>query len=205
MALEEKIEFGTAGQLITADESFTVPQGLLRYDLACGQTPKDGFKGVDRVPVAGIDIVHDLLEFPWPFKDSSVYEFNCEHFVEHIPLTLPNGDNGLIRFMEEVYRCLMPRGMIRIVAPHYMSCEAWQDPTHCRVITDRTFLYFDRTVMVASKLDHYTGDCDFEQLSRTFTLGPEWEGKADEARNWAMRHYWNVVKEIQFVLRKRVK
>lgn len=202
MSLEDKTEFGTAGQLITNDEDFKLPEDLLRYDLACGQHPKEGFKGVDIAKTDETDIVHDLLEFPWPFEDRSVYEFNCEHFVEHIPIQLPDGSNGLVRFMEEAYRCLRDHGIIRIVAPHYASIEAWQDPTHYRAITEKTFLYFDRRITKGA-LDHYTGNCDFEQISRTFVMGPEWEGKSDDARTFARNHYINTIKEIQVVLKKR--
>lgn len=203
--VEERIEFGTASQSLIADPAFKVPEGLIRYNLACGQQKKEGFKGIDKVAGDNVDLVHDLMIFPWPIESGSVYEFNCEHFVEHIPIVLLDGSYGLPRFMEEVYRCLMPGGMIRIVSPHYMSQEAWQDPTHCRAITDITFAYFNRDVMKGSGLEHYTGECDFEQISRTRLLDPAWGGKSDEARNWAMKHYWNVIKEITFVLRKRIR
>ena len=204
MALEEKIEFGTASQMITKDEDFTLPgKEMLRVDLACGQTKKEGFVGIDNKQLDGVDVVHDLLQFPWPLKDDSVYEMNCEHFVEHIPIQLWDGSYGLSRFMEEVYRCLMPLGTIKIVAPHYMSMESYQDFTHCRAITDRTFMYFDQSITGKVGIDHYTGKCNFEQLTKTTTIGPEWNGKSDEARKFAMTYYWNVCKEISFVLRKK--
>lgn len=202
--LEEKVEFDTARQMIDKDEDFSLPSGksIVKVDLACGQKKKEGYLGIDKVKTEQTDIVHDLLEFPWPFVDESIYEFRAEHFVEHLPMQLKDGSNGLIRFMEEVYRCLQMYGTIEIIVPYYMSCEAYQDPTHCRFMTDRSFMYFDKSV-VEGTLDHYTGECNFEQLTRTFILGPEWEGRADEARSYAMRYYWNVIKEMKVVLRKK--
>ena len=137
-------------------EDFTIDDGkdLMRVDLACGQKKKAGYKGLDRVAVDGVDIVHDLLTFPWPLEDESVYEFFCAHYVEHIPIILSDGSYGFHRFMEEVYRCLMPNGTMEIHAPYYMSQEAFQDPTHTRCITDRTFQYYNQGV-VEGTLDHY--------------------------------------------------
>lgn len=207
MALEERVEYGTAHQFPDADGDFStkVASDLVRIDLACGATKKEGYKGMDKFAVEGVDIVHDLLTFPWPLEDNSVFEFECSHFVEHIPIILPNGEYGLYAFMNEVYRCLMPGGAIHIRAPYFASMEAWQDPTHTRAITDRTFMYFDKKMIENSKLDHYSGmTCDFEQVTRTFVLQPEWEHRASEVRDQAIRLYNNVVQEIRFLLRKRV-
>lgn len=203
MALQEKVEYGTAKQELKQLDGFDVDEGkaLLRVDLACGQRKKEGFQGIDAVKIDGVDIVHNLLQFPWPFEDESVYEFNCEHFVEHIPIQLADGSYGMNQFMEEVYRCLMPSGTIRICAPYYASQEAWQDPTHCRAITDRTFAYYNQKV-TQGQLDHYMPKCNFIEVSKTKVVDPQVEAKGEPARRWAIDHYWNIVREIQFVLRK---
>jgi hypothetical protein len=203
MPLEERIEFGTARQEPIMDEDFSYPQGpdLKRVDLACGQRKKEGFIGIDRAQMEGVDILHDLFTFPWPFENNEIYEFRAEHFVEHLPMDI-NGRDGLFQFMEEVWRCLMPGGTIEIIAPYFMSRAAWQDPTHRRAITDLTFHYFMHEVMEVTKIEHYAPKCNFKLLSRTFVLYPAWEGRAPEAQNYARESYWNVVQEIRFVLRK---
>lgn len=205
MALEEKIEWETAEQDITQDGDFSrekPEKDLKRVNLACGQMKKEGYIGIDSVATEAADIVHDLFNFPWPFEDNSVYEFECSHFVEHIPIQLKDGSFGMIRFMEEVWRCLIPGGTIHITAPYYTSMRAWQDPTHTRGITDVTFTYFNKKLVEAMKMDHYSGKCNFEQLSRKYYLNPEWEGAADEARTFVTKTYFNVVADIGFVLRK---
>lgn len=204
MPLEDRIEYGTATQGINTMTDLVVDEGkeLVRIDLACGQTKKEGFKGVDREKVEGVDFVHDLMEFPWPFADDSVYEFNCEHFVEHIPHYVQGyTKDGFVLFMEEVWRCLMPEGTIRIVCPYFMSEEAFQDPTHTRMISDRTFMYFDKTI-VQEKLNHYTGQCNFRETQRKKTVDNNFQGKSEVATRWAIKHYWNVVREAEYVLRK---
>lgn len=204
MALEPRTEWGTAKQDITSDPDFTRPEGkkLIKVELACGQNKKDGWIGMDKVKTAQTDIVHDLLTFPWPLDDASIYEMNCEHFVEHIPIQLADGSYGLHKFMEEVYRCLMPGGTIRFVAPYYTSIRAWQDPTHTRAISEVTFEYYNKKNSEAMHVDHYGAKCNFEAVSKVYGITPEWEASSDEARQWAMKHYFNVVADIEVVLRK---
>jgi predicted SAM-dependent methyltransferase len=61
-----------------------IPPSLVRLDLACGQSPKEGFEGVDFfAPNAKHKV--DLCKFPWPWKDASVDEIHTSHFIEHIP------------------------------------------------------------------------------------------------------------------------
>ena len=44
--------------------------------------------------------------------------------------------------MSEISLVLRPGGMLYAVTPCYPSREAFQDPTHVNIITDRTHLYF---------------------------------------------------------------
>lgn len=201
--METRVEYGTARQELKQLDDFIVDEGkgLLHIDLACGQRKKEGFKGIDRSKTEAADYVHDLTVYPWPFVDGSVYEFNCSHYVEHIPIILADGSYGLHKFMEEVWRCLMDKGTISIQAPYYMSQECWQDPTHTRAITDRTFLYYNQRT-TEGMLDHYMPKCNFEIVSQTKIVDPSLEAKGEQAKRWAIEHYWNVVREVQYVLRK---
>lgn len=62
------------------------PPVTRRLDLACGQTPRAGFEGVDIWPRA--QHVVDLQKFPWPFEDESVLELHSSHYIEHIPMEM---------------------------------------------------------------------------------------------------------------------
>jgi len=208
MPLETKTEHGDSKQMpyVLDDMHMAEGQQIKRVDLACGQQKEKGWIGIDRQEIDGVDTVHDLLTFPWPFEDNSIYEMRCAHFVEHIPHQLFsdgvwNGKDGLVQFMEEVYRCLQPLGTITIIVPYYTSVRAWQDPTHCRAMTDITFNYFCKKQAQGALVDHYTGKCDFEMLSKQLSVNSEFQPKSEEAKRWAMRHYWNVVDDMQVVLR----
>jgi predicted SAM-dependent methyltransferase len=171
-----------------------LPPALLKLDLACGQTKQDGFLGVDRVPLDGVDQVVNLEAFPWPWKDASVEVVHCSHYVEHTP--------DLIAFMNELGRILIPGGTAQIIAPYYTSMRAWQDPTHVRAISEATFLYFNKDWRVSQKLDHYPITCDFD-YSYGYAMAPEWAVRSQEARDFAIRHYWNVVNDLHVTLTRK--
>jgi hypothetical protein len=186
----------------------------LKLSLACGDHKPEGFKGVDIVKTDSTDYVQDLLSFPWKqFADNSVDEIECSHFIEHIP----HGDgyhDPFLRFFDEIYRILKPAefdpnnpniatcGIINIVAPYYSSMRAWQDPTHQRAISEASFLYLNKQWRIDNKLDHYDVTCDFD-FSYGYALDPTWQNRNQEAQAFAIKHYINVVTDIQVLLTKR--
>jgi hypothetical protein len=188
----------------------------LKLSLACGDRVPEGFKGVDIAKTAGVDYVQDLLQFPWTqFKDNSVDEIDVSHFIEHIP----HGDgfhDPFFQFFDEIYRILKPaeflpdnpniptKGFVRIAAPYYSSSRAWWDPTHQRAISEQSFLYLNKQWRIDNKLDHYPVSCDFD-FSYAYVLDPEWQNRNAEAQAFAIKHYNNVVNDIQAQLIKRPK
>lgn len=167
---------------------------MVNLDLGCGQNRKDGFIGVDKVKLATVDVVHDLDVYPYPWDDESVDEIFACHFIEHV------GD--LIKFMDECCRILKKGAKMTVIAPYYTSMGAWQDPTHKRAISESTFFYYNKGWRDANKLDHYGIKCDFDFVFG-HSFGPEWVTRHEEARNFALMHYFNVASDIQVVLTKR--
>ena len=205
MAVQSPTEMGHAVQKITADEDFHIPSKspmvdadqFIKLNLACGQQQREGWKGVDRVAGPNVDYVVDLLKYPWPFADNSIYEIGCSHFVEHL--------TDLVSFMRECHRILQPLQTMTIVCPYYSSRRAWQDPTHVRAITEDTFRYFDPEWAKLIRVDHYMNDgsTGFEVINTIMMYNNEYESKGEEARMWALAHNINVVDDITVILRKR--
>jgi hypothetical protein len=81
-----------------------------------------------------------------------------------------------------------------------MSQESYQDPRNMRHITDNTFVHYNQNAV--NELSEYPVNCNFEIISKTKIVDPSVEAKGEVAKRWAMEHYWNVVREVQFVLRK---
>jgi len=192
---------GQGRQAITEDSDFIIPEtptGLVRLDLACGQTKKEGFIGVDYKDLSekykpGEFKQVNLEEYPWAIESDSVYEIFCSHYVEHV--------TDLKSFMEEIYRILIPMGSVTFIGPYWANVRCWQDFTHKRALTDVTMKYFDQTWLKANNLGHYEVKADFESVNTVYVFAPEWKARANEAKVYALRHYINVVDDVQYILR----
>lgn len=183
------------------------PVKLLKLDLACGAACKEGFEGVDIVKCPGVVHVVDLFQFPWPFRNESVEEINCSHFVEHIPMKeVDDPTTGtkdmFFAFFDEMYRVLVPGGRAVILCPWYASVRAWQDPTHRRAISDVTFAYLNKTWREQVDLSHYNVDCDFD-YTPSYVVQQSFAVRHEEQRAFAMNHYMNAIMDISVVLVKR--
>jgi predicted SAM-dependent methyltransferase len=178
----------------------TTTETPTRLDLACGQHKREGFFGVDIIETDDADLVHDLASFPWPFDDDSVEEVFSSHYVEH---TYPVGTNrdGLIAFMNEVWRVCKADAKVQIVHPYALSSRAFQDPTHTRFIPETTWSYFNQEWLRSQGLDHYPITANFEVAGISNGFFPEWALKSEPARTWAAAHYWNVVTDLVVDLR----
>lgn len=110
---------------------------LIRLDIGCGSNKQEGFIGIDVRDLEGVDIIHDLEDFPWPMHDESVHHAIAGHVVEHIR------PQKSIEFMDEVWRVLVVGGSFAIATPYPGSRGYWQDPTHCNGWNEASFQYFD--------------------------------------------------------------
>ncbi len=89
---------------------------------------------MDKISLPGVDIVHDLNTFPYPFADSSFDEIYAMHVIEHL--------DSIVRAMEEIHRLAKPNAKVVIVTPHYSDCSSWNDPTHKWHLSTYSFRYF---------------------------------------------------------------
>lgn len=109
----------------------------MKIDIGCGKNKKEGFIGLDRVPMPGVDIVCDLDKEKIPMDDNSVEEIYTMHFVEHI--------DNLMGLIEELWRVSKKGTKITIAVPYFTSVGAFRDPTHKRFFTYETFDHFTDT------------------------------------------------------------
>lgn len=181
---------------MTEEKSETTAEEIkpLRIDLACGDNRREGFLGVDKYKTPSVDIVADLFG-RWPFEDNSVDECHCSHFIEHVP--------DLCHFWSELHRVLKVGGKATIICPFAKSNRCWQDPTHVRGIVEESFYYLDKGFRKVNRLEHYLADVDFEFTVVYVGLDPHWANRNEVARAFAIKHYWNVVQDLQATLIKR--
>lgn len=169
-----------------------------KLDLGCGQSPKEGFEGVDIWP--GAKHVVNLFKYPWPFEDNSVLELHASHFIEHIPaievdahgnqVPFGEGQDALFRFFDEAWRILIPEGFFALQWPSLRSDRAFQDPTHRRFIPEAMLNYLHKPWRETQKLDHYNVKCNFH-YDVAHSYDTALNARVEEVRALYVRNYWN--------------
>lgn len=104
-----------------------------KLNLGCGEDYREGWINLDFNKKIKADIYADI-EKKLPFKDNTFDYVYAEHVMEHV--------RNLIQLMEELKRICKSGAIIEIRVPHASSMPAYQDPTHVRFFTYRTFDYF---------------------------------------------------------------
>jgi SAM-dependent methyltransferase len=110
--------------------------GLRGLDLGCGPKKRLGFTGVDRAPSPSVDIVCDFGNSPLPFPDETFDLVFTDQVLEHI--------KDLEKLLAEISRVMKPGARFQIGVPYAGGLRAFQDPTHVRFFTLKTFEYFIR-------------------------------------------------------------
>jgi hypothetical protein len=108
-----------------------------KLDVGCGENKQPGWIGMDKRRVKGVDIVHDVQNFPWPVPDDSCFQVLLSHLWEHIE------PKYRVDLMNELWRIVQNNGQLLLSAPYCMSMGAAQDPTHYPCPNEATFTYFD--------------------------------------------------------------
>ena len=136
-------------------------------DLGCGKNKikskneNDLVIGADSIKLDGVDVVYDLEKFPWPFKDNEFDLIISNHTLEHL--------SNLVKTMEEIYRVGKPGAIIKVNVPYFAYPGAFQDPTHKRFFTLRTFEYFNEK----NGLSYYSR-ARFEILKKQLNFSITW-------------------------------
>jgi len=147
--LKSKGEQLTLEEVIQKFITERVPD-TLALNLGCGQRPMPGMTNVDSADIDGVEIVHDLSVYPWPFEDESVGFIYMQHFLEHVP--------DWTGFWNEVWRITADSGRVVAYGPHASSDRYLQDPTHCQPLLDQKFLYLSKQWRDDNLIEHYGSD-----------------------------------------------
>jgi SAM-dependent methyltransferase len=206
------------------------PATPLRLDLGCGSAKRDGFLGVDRRSFDGVDGVSDLTQSRWLFNkptlgghylapasldgkrgfllpDNSVSEVHCSHFLEHLEHNQRMPER--VRFMNELWRVMVPGGRVTIITPHWASQRAYGDFTHAdKPVSEMFYLYLDKDWRAMNAPDNdirYNPDgyfCDFtSQIGHT--IHPDLQDKTDEEKNNAIKWFKESAFDLHATLKTR--
>lgn len=177
----------------------------IRLNLGCGTgrtnergEPLEGYTHIDISKDCNPDIVMDINKYPWPFKDESVNEAFCSHFLEHL--------DGMerIKFFNELYRVMKPNAVIKIITPAPFTHRYMQDPTHkFPIIVQEFYNYLNKDARKAMGIEHYPITANFE-WSGFFQDNPElMTGRNDEFRNFHARHSINSLLDLVVTLTRK--
>jgi len=138
-------------------------------NLGCGKDIRQSTKNItyvnlDKFNLPGVDVVWDLDKYPWPFKDNEFDKVIAKHVIEHL--------EDVVRAIEEIYRILKPGGILYIEVPIYPNPNAFADPTHKHVFTERTFNFFCPNTPLGRENDYCTKARFKIKSKQTDTWGP---------------------------------
>lgn len=183
----------------------------MKLDLGCGRNKKEGFIGVDLIDAPGI-IKSDMLSHLKSLDDNSVDEVRMYHSLEHVP------KSHYLDIMRNLLRVCKSGAVIEIGVPYYNNSVNVVNPYHNLHFNEHSFRFFCR-----EKEDRYNvmkkSDC-----IATYSFGlwdsanerelpgyvrikkieyiylPEFKDKPEDEKEFARRHYHNVVLNMNITL-----
>ena len=90
----------------------------------------------DRIRLPGVDVIHDLDTFPYPFETNTFDVAVLHQALEHLRNSIPA--------LEEVHRICKPGAKVLISVPYFASCGAFCHMEHRTYYGWNTFDYFTR-------------------------------------------------------------
>lgn len=128
----------------------------MKLDIGCGKSKKAGYVGVDILSFPGVDVIHDLNIFPYPFQDNSVDEIWMDQVLEHL--------ENPIKIVEELYRICKNSATIIIGVPYFRSFYSVIDPTHRNFFGVFWFDYFDPGKEFFSKYNYTHAKLNIDKI-----------------------------------------
>lgn len=114
---------------------------LTKLNLGCGFRKLEDHWNVDIESICNPDQVLDMDQTPWPYEDNFFTRITADNILEHVgqnPRTFTN-------IMKEMYRISQDKAEWYIAIPQHRSDLFWDDYTHVRPLTVKTFKMFDQT------------------------------------------------------------
>ena len=170
----------------------------MKLNLGCGEDIKKGYINLDKEKIPGVDVVHNIDKFPYPFKENYFDEVYASHILEHA--------KDLFMAMKEIHRISKPGAIVRITVPYFHSAGAFS-PNHnyffntdsLRFFTEKErsydrFYYFDleKIRLRPSKLGRFILDIKFPK---------SWFKNVLSLRHMFSYMVGEVITEIYFELR----
>lgn len=180
---------------------------LKKVEIGCGKTKTEGYIGVDRFPLEGVDIVADINN-GLPFETNSVDVIFACHSLEHM--------DDLKQTMNEIFRICKNGAIINILSPYYNTHTNIANFFHKINFNEDTMRFFstEATSVINPKeyriphaqvwglgtSDNSEISCNLTILDMEFFYFPEYNFLNDEEKRNARRSLSNVCDQIYYSL-----
>lgn len=165
-----------------------------KLNLACGNEKKDGYLNVDIYKSSACDFVFDLRK-DWPWKDNSIEDVYCSHFIEHLEA------DERIHFFNELYRVLKKDAKALIIVPHWASVRAYGDLSHKWPPVSEMFFYYLSKEWRTQNAPYLKLICNFN-ATWGYSISPAYQSKNQEVVQFGLTHYREVAQDIIATLTK---
>ncbi len=108
----------------------------IKLDVGCSKHKPEGFIGLDCRDLDGVDIVHNIQDFPWPLEDNSCTE------IRMILVWACIEPKFRIKVMDELWRIAQKGCVLTIIETHTLSRFMMHDPIYYTGANEMTFCYF---------------------------------------------------------------
>lgn len=185
---------------------------LVKVELGCGPNKHNGYIGVDRYDLPGVDIVADMNK-RLPFDDNSVDVILAIHSLEHL--------EDLHHIMSEIYRICKHKAIVNIIAPYENQSSNIANLYHKIPFNEHTFRFFTIDKIIPppfdkmkiyyeipslgnlwglSESDYSSQIMDFRVLNQELIFYPEYNDFDDEVKMMLLQNFRNICSMIQYSL-----
>lgn len=119
---------------------------MKKLNLGCGSDIRKDYVNLDIINREGVDVVHNLEVFPYPFEDNTFDEVISFHVIEHI--------EHIDELFKELERICKRGAIIKIVVPYFASPSYNIDPSHKRKYNYQTLEAYTQNTSYPYKLNY---------------------------------------------------
>lgn len=154
-----------------------------KLNMGCGFKKLFDHWNVDIEPKCNPDQVLDFEQTPWPYEDNFFTKITCDNILEHL------GQNPKVftNVIKEMYRVSQDKAEWYICIPHHRCDLFWDDYTHVRPLSAKTFKMFDQkfnydTIQRGLSESTYGlyHSVDLEVYDATYNIIPYWRNLQEQ-------------------------
>lgn len=149
-----------------------------KLNMGCGFKKLDDHWNVDIEKKCNPDQVLNFEITPWPYEDNFFDRITADNILEH----LGQNPNVFTNIIKEMYRVSSNGAEWYINVPHHRCDLFWDDYTHVRALSAKTFRMFDQKVnyeSIEKKLSDSTygiyHSVDLEVYNVTYNIVDYWK------------------------------